>query len=135
MKKENQIGFTLIEMLIVVLIIAAIMAYVVPNYSQYVLRSQRAEAKNALITVAGIQERFYANSNRYGTAAEINLATLYPAPTDANGLFYTISMVNDNTSYTITATAARTQTQDVDCPAFTMDNLGQQTPLAGCWDR
>ena len=63
------------------------------------------------------------------------MATLYPAPTAANGLYYTISMVSDATSYTVTATAARTQVDDTACLTFTIDNLGQKTPVGNCWNK
>jgi len=133
MKNNKKFGFTLIELLIVVLIIAILMAYVIPNYRDYVLRSHRSEAQNALLQISGIQERFYANSNRYGTAAEINMSSLFPAPTAANNLHYTISMATTNTTYTITATAYGNQAADTDCQVYTLDNLGQKTPLGNCW--
>ena len=133
MRKKNQTAFTLIELLIVIVIISAIMAYAIPSYRDYVLRANRTEAKNALNAMAGIQERFYANNNKYGTAAEVNLSSLYPAPTAANGLKYSISMVSTDTSYTITADASGTQQKDTSCPKFTVDNLGQRTPASDCW--
>jgi type IV pilus assembly protein PilE len=136
MIRKKQLGFTLIELMIVVVIISIIMAYIIPNYREYVLKSRRTEANNSLIAMAAIQERFYANNNRYGTAAEVNMATLYPAPTDANGLFYTISMESTDTSYTITSTASgrKRQNEDTPCLVMTLDNLGQKTPTGDeCW--
>lgn len=127
-------GFTLIELLIVIAIIAALVAYALPNYRQYVLRSQRSEAINALMQVSQMQERHYANTNRYGTSAELNLSAVFPAPAADNDLNYLIEMVSNDTSYTITATAQKTQIQDTSCVAFTLNNLGVRTPATGCWD-
>ena len=132
--KNNKNGFTLIEMLIVVVIISALLAYAIPNYRQYVLRSQRSEAQNALLLLAAHQERFYANNNRYGNATELNLAALYPSPTALNELNYTITMATSNTTYTITAAAYGGQTDDSACLTYSQDNLGQKLPVGGgCW--
>jgi type IV pilus assembly protein PilE len=133
MKIKNSIGFTLIELLMVLVIIAVLLGYAVPTYREYVLRSQRSEAQNALLQLSGIQERFYANNNRYGNATEINMSTLFPAPTVANNLHYTISIATTNTTYTIKATAYGSQTDDTACLEFTLDNLGQKTPGGNCW--
>ena len=132
MNIKNKHGFTLIELLIVLVIISILLSYAIPTYNQYVLRSQRSEGQNALLQLAGIQERYYANSNRYGTAVEINMGILFPTPTAANNLKFAITMASTNTTYTITATAVGTQTKD-DCPIFTLDNLGQKTPGGNCW--
>ena len=133
MNTKKQVGFTLIELLIVLAIIAILLSYAIPNYREYVLRSQRSEAQNALLQLVGIQERHYANTNRYGTAAEVNLSTLFPAPTVANNLNYTITLASTNTSYTITATPFGSQADDTACPVFTINNLGQKTPVGNCW--
>lgn len=134
--KKNK-GFTLIELMIVLVIISVIMAYAIPSYRDYVLRSKRSEAHNALVNIASLQERYYANNNRYGTSAELNLATGYPAPTAANDLNYTISMVSTNTTYTITAVAAAVNGQDQDdaaCLTYTVNNIGTRTPAnTDCW--
>jgi len=133
MNLKNQNGLTLIELLIVIVILSTLLMYAIPTYNEYVLRSKRTEAHNALLQLVGIQERHYANKNRYGSAAEINLTRLYPAPTTANKLNYTITMANTNTTYTIKATAYGSQTEDTSCLVFTIDNLGQKLPAQNCW--
>lgn len=60
-----QQGFTLIELMIVVVVVAILAAIAVPSYSAYVQRSHRAEAKNYLQTVAQRLEQNYALSGRY----------------------------------------------------------------------
>lgn len=63
MKKPS--GFTLIEMLIVVGMIAALAAIAVPAYSKYVQRSRRIEGQALINTIAQRQERFFSTYNRY----------------------------------------------------------------------
>lgn len=60
-----QRGFTLIELMIVVVVVAVLSAIAYPAYSSYVLRGHRAEARNALMTVAQRLEQNYALSGRY----------------------------------------------------------------------
>ena len=58
-------GFTLIELVVVIAIIAILAAYAIPSYRQYVIRSKRVEAQNKVLEVAGMDEKFYANTNAY----------------------------------------------------------------------
>ena len=61
-------GFTLIEMLIVVGMIAALAAIALPAYSKYVERSRRIEGQALINTIAQRQERFFSTYNRYAPA-------------------------------------------------------------------
>ena len=63
-------GFTLIELMIVVVIVGIIVAFAYPNYKDFVDRAKRNEAKAILLEIAQNQERFYLQNNRYGTLAD-----------------------------------------------------------------
>ncbi len=72
-------GFTLIELMIVVAVIAILAAIAYPSYQDSVRKSRRADAKAALLDLAQFMERNYTTANRYdqnsaGTA--INTAAL-----------------------------------------------------------
>ncbi|MEH6617468.1 MAG: type IV pilin protein, partial [Porticoccus sp.] len=58
-------GFTLIELMIVVAIVAILVGIAMPNYREYVLRSNRAVAKGALLEVASRQEQYFLNNRSY----------------------------------------------------------------------
>lgn len=58
-------GFTLIEVMIAVAVIGILSAIAIPNYSQYVLRSQLAEAKAKLSDMRAKLEQYYGNNVTY----------------------------------------------------------------------
>jgi type IV pilus assembly protein PilE len=132
----NSRGFSLIELMIVVAVVAILASIAVPSYRQYVLRSHRTEAKAALLNVAAAQEKFYLQNNTYTTAlTDAPPAGLGIAATTRNG-YYTIAIGGANvTTFSVTATATGTQTQDTRCLTFSINELGVKTATnADCWD-
>ena len=149
MKRLNkQHGVTLIELVVVMLIIGILTAIAVPSYRNYVLRSQRSDAKDALLALATAQEKFYLQCNRYATAigAAPNCAgtgTLQGAAASKNG-WYTLAVVAATaTTFTVSAvaTAGQAQFTDTACRTFLMTGAGLRTATnsggadntAECW--
>jgi type IV pilus assembly protein PilE len=145
--KSSQRGVTLIELVVVMMIVGILAAIAIPSYRAYVIRSQRSDAKDALLALATQQEKFYLQCNIYalGFAAAPNCAALNLQGTNAskNG-WYTLTIpVGNVTSYTILATAAAggNQFQDVDCRTFSVTDRGIRTAAdsggadntAECW--
>ncbi len=130
-------GFTLIELLVVIAIIALLAAYALPNYRQYVVQSKRAEAHAKLLEVAGMYERFYANTNTYPTDVTGGGAALPLTNDYLRWDNYRILQANNAGAATWRIQAvARNQQQadDTDCPRIWLDNLGQRGPNEGCWN-
>ena len=61
-------GFTLVELMVVVAIIAVVSAFAVPSYLRYGFRARRADAHQTLLSVTMAQERYYAVNNHYATS-------------------------------------------------------------------
>ena len=118
-------GFTLIELMIVVAVIAIITAIAVPSYQRQVMRSKRSDALVALQQVAAAQERFYAINSRYSTNADPFAAT---DDIDSPEALYTVAVdINAaGTTYTATASPADGGSQEADthCASFTLTNTG-----------
>ena len=140
LRRQSQ-GITLIELMVVVTVIAALGVIAIPSYRQYSMRAQRTEAKSALLQLATNQERFYLQNNTYSN----NLAALgFPAGTTDKGV-YTLNILVANAN-TFQAVATPTpgggingvdQTADVDCAQFTINAQGLRTALPDpnnqCW--
>ncbi|OED40593.1 hypothetical protein ACH42_16000 [Endozoicomonas sp. (ex Bugula neritina AB1)] len=120
MDSYRQNGFTLIELMIVVVIIGILAAVAIPSYQQYVRESRRTDAYSALTNVAAEQERFFTYDNRY--SALINEVGGNRSPEG----YYTISLTATDTSFTVTATpvSGSTQADDDECATLTLNQLG-----------
>ena len=70
--KRDQRGFTLIEVMITVAIVAILAAVAVPSYQQYLLRSARVQAQTELLDLAILQEKIFLNSNAYTSSVTSN---------------------------------------------------------------
>ncbi|MEI8267735.1 MAG: type IV pilin protein [Betaproteobacteria bacterium] len=139
-------GFTLIEMMMVVAIIAIIAAIALPSYQQSVRTSRRADAILALQQIQMAQERLRAECTSYantltGTRACGTLG--YPKSTSPDDYYDLALPLNTATAtgFTVTATARGTQAADTgtgtDCTVLTLTVAGltmTRTP-AECWTR
>ena len=127
-------GVTLLELMIVLVIIAIIVAFAYPNYRDFTDRARRTEAKAILLEIAQNQERFYLQNNRYGSLAELGYAA--PLMTDSGAYQVTVG-ANDANNFTATATYQLGGNEAGKCLTLNIDGRGSQTsaPLADCWTR
>ena len=119
MTKSN--GFSLIELMVVVGIIAILASIAMPSYNNYTFRARRADGKHVLQNLAMAQERFFSTYNRYsGTLANLGFAS----NSSPEG-YYTLSIALDADSLGYTATATATGAQATDkCGNLTLTNAG-----------
>ena len=127
MNKTNSIqrnkvsGFTLIEIMVVVVLIGILTSIAVPSYRSYMMKSNRTDAKVSLLKIAAAQEKNYLQFNTYTTdLGALDMTTL------ANNGHYTMSVVDADTSeFNALATAREGQAEDTKCLVFSINELGQ----------
>jgi len=133
---RKQKGFTLIEVMIVVSIVAILAAIAIPSYQSSVTKGRRTDAMAALQGLAQAMERHYMTTGAYTGAADADDApTIFSAtsPLDSSNVYYnlTISAATTNT-YTLQATPVNAQAGDGN---ITLTETGARTwGSNGCWE-
>jgi len=108
----RQKGFTLIELMIVVVVVAILAAIAIPNYLEQSRKGRRADAVRAVGDLQLALERWRSENPSYANCAGAGCGSgTYPTvPTSS---YYTIAVSNATAStYTITATRAGSQSSD-----------------------
>ena len=139
--KNKQHGFTLLELLITVAIIAIISAIAWPSYQNYVIKGRRTAATACMMEASQYMERFYTMNLRYDQT-RTGTAVSLPNMECRNNLenFYTFSLANvTETGYSVRAVPQGQQaTKDTECATLTLTATGQRTSSGGgslqkCW--
>jgi type IV pilus assembly protein PilE len=115
-------GFTLIELMIAVVIIAVLAAVAFPQYLGAVRKTRRSEAVNALSSVQQAQERWRANNTQYtGSLTDLNPSMPATAAITSPGGYYSLAIDSSSgTGYVLTASAVSSKSQAADTPCTTM---------------
>lgn len=131
-------GFTLMELIVVVALIGVISAIAYPNYTSYMKKARRADAKVGLSKVVDREERYYIQNNKYTTSAsDLGLSATATYTTDEGFYIITITSSGLTSGYTATAVAQGPQVTDTDtgagdCTSMVLDSTGLKTPDK-CW--
>jgi type IV pilus assembly protein PilE len=126
-------GFTLIEMMIVLLLVAVLAAIALPAYQEQVRKGRRASAQAFLMDVAAKQQQFLLDNRRYAadlTSTELNVTV----PSNVSN-FYTIACCGANTSaspplFAVSAAPKTGQSADLGGATLSIDNAGTKLPAA-----
>jgi len=129
-------GFTIIELMITVAIVAIIAAIALPSYQNYIMKSRRTDGLTALADLRLAQEKFRSNCPHYAAsvgASQVCAAnsanSVLEGDTESTEAFYTISMSSpSNTEFIITATGQNGQENDTGCESISIDETGEISP-------
>lgn len=130
-------GFTLIEVMIVVAIVAILAAVALPSYREYIRRGNRAEARAGLQQAAQWLERVATATGSYPADASFP-ETLKAVPSQTYRIAYAV--ITGNAGYLLTATPQGGQVGDK-CGNFRLDQTGMRSISASstltneCWNR
>lgn len=134
-------GFTLVEVVIVVLIISVLAAIAYPAYQNSVVKTRRGAAKSCLMESEMFMQRFYTTNLRYDqTLAAVAVALpACTAGTDVTNHYNVALTAVAARTYTLTATPIGLQlAKDTDCGTLSVNQLGTKTKsgsqtLDYCW--
>jgi type IV pilus assembly protein PilE len=131
--KAVQIGFSMIELMIVVSIIGILASIAIPAYQDYVLKGRAAEAPGNLADLRIKMEQCFQDTRAYNNAA----CDAFCAPTSGAVHFTYSCTVRTPTQYTISA--AGVASQGMSGFAFSVDESNNKTSTyrgttgTGCW--
>lgn len=130
-------GFTLLELMIVVAIVAILATIAYPSYREQVMKSRRADAKAALYNWAQALERCY---TQYGAYDDDNCSAIDAGDfvaRDSENRLYQITGAVDVSTFTLTATPSGPQLGDTKCAKLTLNQTDMKgatgTAPAECW--
>lgn len=128
-------GFTLIELMIVVAVVAILAAVSYPLYSDQVRKSRRAQAKADLVEYAQLAERFHTVNNTYVGFTFPGGGNTIASPREGGTAAYTLGLETTQTTFSLTATASEKQSKDP-CGNLSVNQANVKTAggdLSECW--
>jgi type IV pilus assembly protein PilE len=141
-------GFTLVELMIVVVVASILVAIAVPSYQYEVQKARRTDARNAILDIAAREERYLSVANSYSALPTDVGYTGGAWPQTVTNGYYSVTVTTPDPnyvglgpSYVVTAQAIGLQANDTACASFSVTQIGKQTALTSalvdnsttCW--
>ncbi len=124
MKKQK--GFTLVELLITMVIVAILASIALPSYRDSVRKGKRRAAQAAMMDMASREQQYFVANRSFGTTAQVGCDALATEVSENYTCAITLS-AGPPPAFSITFTAIANQTADGN---LTLDSVGNKTPAA-----
>lgn len=129
-------GFTLVELVIVLALVAILLLIAIPTYHQYLAKARRTDGIHALLALSIQLEKHFAMHNSYGNFNGHQIDPLEKPSSPEN--WYQLGFQHlSNNSYTLIAEPLGQQAKhDHGCGALTLDHLGRKGATGqnkNCW--
>lgn len=98
-KAARSRGFSLVELLVAMLVLAVLLGIAIPGYKDYMIRANKSAVKAVMLEVSSRQEQFLMTTGAYGTLAQLN----YTVPSEVSTVFDINLTTGTNSGSTITA--------------------------------
>ncbi len=143
--KRRAFGFTLIELMVVIAIVALLVMVAMPSFQGQIRKTKRSIGKAELMSVIARQEQFFANNKQYATdLTDLGyIANPYAIDRDsvelavtASGRIYTIQLsAATATAFTLQAVPQLDQAKDTLCGTLQITSTGVKTATGSgdCW--
>jgi type IV pilus assembly protein PilE len=139
--KRLQCGFTLIEIMVAIVVIAIMASVALSSYQSSIIKTKRKAALSTLMTLVSEQEEYFVNNKGYATdltslGYAVTGAVADPLYINDNGDLstsaagsYSISFAvgASASAYTLAATPINGQTHDTQCSTLSINSVGTQT--------
>lgn len=131
--RAKQQGFTLIELMITIAIVAILAMTAYPSYVDFIRTSDRSEAQRELLVIANLQEQFFLDQRAYTDDMTDIGFTTDPYITPSGNYSIDVTLTADG--FDLIATAQGQQANDTDCLTMSVNEIGQKTATsATCWE-
>lgn len=154
---RTQKGFTLIELIVAMVVAAILAAIAIPAYSNYVRKAHRTDAKNALLDLASLEERYFSTQNQYSTSwtdLGYSASSASAASISVGNGYYTVTLplvtaatpptattTGTPASFSLTANAIGDQLKDTTCATYIVNSNGTRAAssssgtdsTSSCW--
>ena len=129
--QSKHLGFTLIELMITVAVVAILAAVAFPSYQEHVRKSRRAEAQSFMMAVASRQQQVLVDTRSY--AATVSAVGVQVPTNVTQGYTVVLDVPVGGTTFTLTLTPTSVQSADA-CGTLGIDQGGTKSPAtSGCW--
>lgn len=123
-------GFTLIELMIVVTVIAVLAGIAYPSYKNYILKGNRASAQAFLMDAAQRQQQYFLDNRSYAPDLATLFGTASPIPSQVSP-YYTITVetaAGPPPMFSVVAVTKGTQISSGEPTPLTINQSGAKTP-------